>query len=329
MPCDLYLKDLPEGSKIRAVGEVTADNKVRLIEVMYVPAGAPCVVYIPTENTGTYNLYLSGTLAVEPQKISEYSSMVGAFKAATVSNVAVLAVNAEGNPYFQYMESADLKPFTGYIAEATADITTTDVTGAFLDQAYISNSYTIMQYEGQAPTIAVIASFPKDKWSAICLPFDLTVEQAQELFGADYEVEDYKYAHYNESAKDITLYFGRVDMENIQCPIEAGKPYLIKPSKDFDSSQALSGYILSTTTTTTQDYVDSSTYGEMSVQLVPTYDYLDGGWKFLYDSDNDKKIEPGTRTQLLRGCNHPRFLVLQRYQYRAWHYLRRRLAHRN
>ena len=286
LPCDLYLSDLPEGSKIRAVGEVESNN-VRLVEVMGVPAGAACVVYIPTENTGTYNLYLSGTLAVEPQKISEYSSMVGAFKAATVSNVAVLAVDAEGNPYFQYMESADLKPFTGYIAEATADITTTDVTGAFLDQAYISNSYTIMQYEGQAPTIAVIASFPKDKWSAICLPFDLTVEQAQELFGADYEVEDYKYAHYNESTDDITMFFGRVDMENIQCPIEAGKPYLIKPSTDFDPSQPVSGYNISAVTTTFSDYMESSYYGEISVSIEPTYDYLTGKWNYIYNSDSD------------------------------------------
>ena len=288
LPCDLYLSDLPKGSKIRAVGEVTADNKVRLIEVMYVPAGAPCVVYIPTTNTGTYTLYLSGTLAVDPQKISEYSSMVGAFKAATVSNVAVLALDGEDNPYFQYMESADIKPYTGYIADATADITTTDVTGAFLDQSYISNTYTIEQYGGrEAPKIAIIASYPKDKWSAICLPFDLSVEQAQELFGHEYEVEDYKYAHYNESTKDITMYFGRVDMENIQCPLKAGKPYLIKLSKDFDSSQPLSGYILSTSTTTTRDYLETSYYGNLSIRIEPTYDYFTGKWNFVYNSDSD------------------------------------------
>ena len=296
LPCDLYLKDLPEGSKIRAVGQVSADNKVRLIEVMYVPAGAPCVVYIPTENTGTYTLNLSGTLAVDPQKISEYSSMVGAFKAATVSNVAVLAVDALGKPYFKYMESADIKPYTGYIADATADITTTNVTGAFLDQSYIANSYTIEQYDGKVapPAIALIATYPKDKWSAICLPFNLTVEQAQALFGEDYEVEDYKYAHYNESTKDITMYFGRVDMENIQCPIKAGKPYLIKPSKDFDSSQPLTGYTLSTSTTITEDYIESSNYGKMTVRIEPTFDYFTDKWYFVYDSESDVMTRKGS-----------------------------------
>ena len=290
LPCDLYLNDLPEGSKIRAVGKVTADNKVRLIEVMYVPAGAPCVVYIPTTNTGTYTLNLSGTIADlhNPQKISAYSSLDGALEATTKSNVAVLAVDAKGNPYFQYQASADIKPYTGYIAYATADITTTDVTGAFLDQSYISNSYTIEQYDGrEAPKIAIIASYPANKWNAICLPFDLSVEQAQELFGHEYEVEDYKFAHYNESTKDITMFFGRVDMENIQCPLKAGKPYLIKPSKDFDSSQPLTGYILSTSTTTTRDYLETSYYGNLSIRIEPTYDYFTGKWNFIYNSDSD------------------------------------------
>lgn len=295
LPCDLYLKDLPEGSKIRAVGRVTAENTVRLIEVMYVPAGAPCVVYIPTENTGTYNLYLSGTLAVDPQKISEYSSMVGAFKAATVSNVAVLAVDAKGNPYFKYMESADIKPYTGFIAGASANITTTNVTGAFLDQSYIANSYTIEQYDRKvAPAIALIASFTVGKWNAICLPFDLTVEQARKLFGDDYAVEDYKYAHYNESTNDITMFFGRVDMVNIQCPLEAGKPYLIKPSKDFDSSQPLTGYTLSTSTTITEDYIESSNYGKMTVRIEPTFDYFTDKWYFVYDSENDVMTRKGS-----------------------------------
>ena len=295
LPCDLYLKDLPEGSKIRAVGQVSADNKVRLIEVMYVPAGAPCVVYIPTTNTGTYNLYLSGTLAVEPQKISEYSSMVGAFKAATVSKVAVLALDDKGNPYFKYMESADIKPYTGYIADATADITTTDVTGAFLDQSYIANSYTIEQYDGQkAPAIALIATYPKDKWSAICLPFDLSVAEAQALFGDDYALEEFKFAHYNESTDDITMFFGRVDMVNIQCPLEAGKPYLIKPSKDFDSSQPLTGYTLSTSTTITEDYIESSNYGKMTVRIEPTFDYFTDKWYFVYDSESDVMTRKGS-----------------------------------
>ena len=295
LPCDLYLKDLPEGSKIRAVGGVTAENTVRLIEVMYVPAGAPCVVYIPTENTGTYTLNLSGTLAVDPQKISEYSSMVGAFKAATVSKVAVLALDDKGNPYFQYQASADIKPYTGYIADATADITITDVTGAFLDQSYIANSYTIEQYDRKvAPAIALIAEYPAGKWSAICLPFDLTVAQARELFGEDYALEEFKFAHYNESTDDITMFFGRVDMVNIQCPLAAGKPYLIKPSKEFDSSQPLTGYTLSISTTTTEDYIESSEYGKMTVRIEPTFDYFTDKWYFVYDSENDVMTRKGS-----------------------------------
>lgn len=295
LPCDLYLKDLPEGSKIRAVGGVTAENTVRLIEVMYVPAGAPCVVYIPTENTGTYTLNLSGTLAVDPQKISEYSSMVGAFKAATVYNVAVLALDDKSNPYFQYQASADIKPYTGYIADATADITTTNVTGAFLDQSYIANSYTIEQYDGQvAPAIALIAEYPADKWNAICLPFDLSVEQARELFGDDYALEEFKFAQFNESTDDITMFFGRVDMVNIQCPLVAGKPYLIKPSKEFDSSQPLIGYTLSTSTTITEDYIESSKYGKMTVRIEPTFDYFTDKWYFVYDSESDVMTRKGS-----------------------------------
>ncbi|MGN0222643.1 MAG: hypothetical protein ACI4AM_01315 [Muribaculaceae bacterium] len=301
LPCDLYLKDLPEGSKIRAVGEVV-DNKVRLIEVMYVPAGAACVVYIPTENTGTYTLNLSGTIADlhNPQKISAYSSLDGALEATTKSNVAVLAVDSEGNPYFKHMESADLKPYTGYIADATADITTTDVTGAFLDQSYISNTYTIEQYEGQAPTIAVIASYPKDKWSAICLPFALTLNQAQELFGADYEIEDFKFAHFDEGASQLTMFFGRVDMADIQCPIEAGKAYLIKPSKDFDSTTLLTGYTISSTLTGAQDEVYAESFGTMQITIEPTLDYFETK-KTIYSYSSDSNIMKVSQTILGLG----------------------------
>ena len=83
------------------------------------------------------------------------------------------------------------------------------------------------------------------------------------------------------------MFFGRVDMENIQCPLKAGKPYLIKPSKDFDSSQPLSGFTLSTSTTTTRDYLGTSYYGNLSIRIEPTYDYFTGKWNFIYNSDSD------------------------------------------
>lgn len=287
LPCDLYLDDLPEGSKMRAVGQVSA-NTVRLIEVMYVPAGSPCVVYIPTENTGTYTLNLSGTLALEPKKISEYSSMVGVLQAATVSDVAVLALDGEGNPYFQYQSSATLSPFSGYIAGATDDIAITEVTGAFLDRSYRSNTYTVEMYDGQAPTIAVIGSYPVGQWSTLCLPFDLSVEQAQVLFGAGYEVEDFKYAIYGEGTDELTMYYGRLDMANKQCPLEAGKPYLIKPSQEYDSSQPLSGFTLSAATTRLRYDLETEKYGTMKIFIEPTFDYFDNPkWYMTYNGEDD------------------------------------------
>ena len=184
LPCDLYLDDLPEGSKMRAVGQVSA-NTVRLIEVMYVPAGSPCVVYIPTENTGTYTLNLSGTLALEPKKISEYSSMVGVLQAATVSDVAVLALDGEG----------------------------TD---------------------------------------------------------------------------ELTMYYGRLDMANKQCPLEASKPYLIKPSQEYDSSQPLSGFTLSAATTRLRYDLETEKYGTMKIFIEPTFDYFDNPkWYMTYNGEDD------------------------------------------
>lgn len=61
-------------------------------------------------------------------------------------------------------------------------------------------------------------------WNTICLPFAMTAEQLKASFGNEVKVEHFKDATIDASGK-VTINFASVT------EIEAGKPYLIKPSQ--------------------------------------------------------------------------------------------------
>ncbi|MBQ4223274.1 MAG: hypothetical protein II674_05520, partial [Prevotella sp.] len=65
-------------------------------------------------------------------------------------------------------------------------------------------------------------------WNTICLPFALSNEQMQQLFGEGVSLADFQGVTFKNDCKDMTLKFARV----IPAAIEAYHPYIIWIDKD-------------------------------------------------------------------------------------------------
>ncbi len=67
-----------------------------------------------------------------------------------------------------------------------------------------------------------------DGWYTICLPFAVTTNQMKRLFGSDVNIQEFDSA---VSSGDILL----INFVSITGDLAAGKPYLIKPTKDVNN----------------------------------------------------------------------------------------------
>ena len=66
-------------------------------------------------------------------------------------------------------------------------------------------------------------AFEKDKWEGVCLPFSVSTQEAKRVFGDDYAV-----VTCDGLTEDDVLHFVR----HANSYMEAGRPYLVKPSKN-------------------------------------------------------------------------------------------------
>lgn len=79
-----------------------------------------------------------------------------------------------------------------------------------------SQANDITAYDNYSVTLK--RNLVKDDWNTFCVPFDITEEEAKEAFGDNVKISAFK------DATETTVNFATVTS------IEAGKPYLIKPS---------------------------------------------------------------------------------------------------
>ena len=112
---------------------------------------------------------------------------------------------------------------SGYPAVVLKDGEANLVSGISLSDSE-DNSEIIDKGENQNTSIAVTMtrSFTSDSYNTVCLPFKLTNEQLEYVFGSGYDLEEFTSS--SLSGDELYLTFSRVD------ELKAGKPYLIKPS---------------------------------------------------------------------------------------------------
>lgn len=90
----------------------------------------------------------------------------------------------------------------------------------FADNA--DNTSTMSTYTGQLTNVTIGRSFTSASFNTISLPFPLTDAQLEEIFGADYDLEEFVSSSLEGDV--LSLSFNKVTS------LEAGKPYLLRSS---------------------------------------------------------------------------------------------------
>lgn len=219
----------------------------------YTPAtsAVPSVANIPCRGTyykfepakdGTLNVYVrqaadSPLYLVDetgkPQKSIDYKAgnagivftvTEGADVSYTIDKLAACRYGFDvkaGKTYVLFQNKATLG-FYGFTFGASS----TEATNVRISQ---TNGYTYEAKNNAKVTVTLTKPLKKDVWNAICLPFSMTEQQVRNAFGEDARIAEFKKV--DESGKNAVASFG---MHYYQL-ITAGKPCLIKPSKESNT----------------------------------------------------------------------------------------------
>lgn len=87
-----------------------------------------------------------------------------------------------------------------------------------------SNNTSIASNENQLVNVNLTRSLTSSQYNTFCLPFALDDDQLQELFGTGYDLEEFESSSLEGDV--LSLVFNKVTS------LEAGKPYLLRPSVD-------------------------------------------------------------------------------------------------
>ncbi len=97
----------------------------------------------------------------------------------------------------------------------------------------VDNSEVITQMAGQSKNVTVGRAFVHGEWNSICLPFNVSAATVSNVFGNTTQLKRLDSSAFTDGALSLTFKDIEVSMAGTII-IEAGKPYLIKPSKDAD-----------------------------------------------------------------------------------------------
>ena len=106
----------------------------------------------------------------------------------------------------------------------------------FADNA--DNTSTMSTYTGQLTNVTIGRSFTSASFNTISLPFPLTDAQLEEIFGADYDLEEFVSSEIDGDI--LNLSFNKVTS------LVAGKPYLLQPASDV-TNPSFEGVTISAT----------------------------------------------------------------------------------
>ena len=215
-PGAILISDLPEGCQLKVCGTLN-DNSINAVEVDSVPAGVPCLIYVP-EKYGNIEIIMKGRLVDAPLKSMESSSLMGTFKK---KNLFGVALTCDGNK-FTYLTDAVALPFTAWIENTSSDVSIIDY--LLLDEQSNNLGSLLEHYKGKEIKTKLKRSIHTGGWNTLCLPFDMTGNEVASTFGSDAKLETLSTVTYDLNNDAYTFKFSKVT------EIEAGKPYLLHTS---------------------------------------------------------------------------------------------------
>lgn len=308
LPCPLRTADLPEGSVLHGLGyaagnEESYDKKsvFYLTECDSVGAGEPCHVYIPDCVEGDFTLLSYGDIVSEP-KVSGTYGLQAYFTPQTVTNVYHGIQLAEGSQTPEYLTytsgNTQMKLFD---AAATSKNHTDNQQLSIRrviseDDPYLAE--TLAGLHGQTSTgfhIYLKRKLYANEWNTITLPFTLFVADLKKKSGDNNIVAQELQSIATEANGALTLTFTDVTK------LEAGKPYLIKPSIDCEGFDLDGEYLTINAETTAVMKND----GQNEVNMIPYYvplvlvegDYFLQGNKFYVVAEGMTVKSKGMRAR--------------------------------
>ena len=196
-------------------------------------------------------------------------------------------VNAFKNSTVRMQGGMIPKEVAGTSDDVTSSIklNSIDVYKSFAISEAVDNNIT--KYDNVV--VELTRSFVADTWNTVCLPFALTSDQATQLFGSGYKVAAFTGVN-NEIMQFTTL--------NSIDDFEAGKPYLVKPTKNLSNSVVLIDVDLTAKNGSTVTYDGYSFVGTLVKKtFTGNLDYT----RFVASGNELKKPSSGSTLKALRA----------------------------
>ena len=240
LPGDVLKSDLPEGSDAMIGGKVNIVNdeeQVNVVHVDTIPAGVPCLLYVPVSSVQSgeeIDILMRSGIVSEPVLNADYSSFKGTFKPQAVSEDACMDVAkgiaartttrsaAQDDTYYfiRGNEGTQVKPFSSWLEGSLGNVRIVDY--MLLDE-YNNTNVELIESSTDDVNIKLRLTMTADKWTTICLPFDMSTDEIKEKFGEDTKLEEVESISYEGSTLNIKL-------KEATDGIVSGSPYFIKPS---------------------------------------------------------------------------------------------------
>ena len=295
--------DLPDGAKVMIIGKIQtvgAQEQVNVVMVDTIPAGVPCMLYVPTTTVTkgtTIPLVMRSGIVSTPTVNATYSNFKGTFSKNTnvpvgACTTAIYSGDNNTLPCFvRNTETTTAEPFTAWLEGATGDVQIVDY--ILLDEENKAMTVTLSEDNAKNCNIKMRRALKKDDWNTICLPYSLTSDEISPLFGSGTKVETFSDLEYNCGTNSYTMKFSAAT------EITAGTPYLIKPSKD------VSGNIYDikdrTITCTSETYVPTGTsqtannitltmQGEYNKRMITPFDVTESENIYVISGDKIYRV---------------------------------------
>lgn len=283
LPFPLRKTELPEGTELYALcyfegNENYPDNSVfYLSERDSIAGGVPCHVYIPSAKDGDVTIRTTGMIASQPVNTltSQGNGVKGYYEKTTLGSAYTkLWLDEDIDSYKRPSEigietNVEVKTFgVAGLSDRWADQRLLVVREIDENDPYIQitiNSLLenpISKDDLDSYDIYLRRNLTADKWQTLCLPFDYSIDLLQKVWGKDLKVEALTSIDVDANG-NLALNFTAL-AENGK--LEAGKPYLIRPSQSAIGMQL--GFIPTIKATPTPTTCQAGGY---EVSMVPCY----------------------------------------------------------
>ena len=276
----MFIVDLPEGLSLvedeETPGYPWYDDKVPAISGLSVtttPTG-----FAATPKTAEATINGNSGLLMRLKVAADAELEVGSKYTATLKEVSFNVRDEEFN--------VTKKP----VGDVTFNITIDDNRIKFDENADALPVYTA----GEKGNVRMTRTINANRWSTICLPFQLTKAKAEAAFGSDVQLAEFTGFSTTYEDEDtpvpssITITFTPYELKGTK-PMKGGVPYLIKTSKDIESFEAddVTLFAAVTDVEKADDYDTPGKFtGSMVKTVVPANGLFISDQNFYYSTGN-------------------------------------------